>query len=166
MSRNLPVPLRSARPTQPDLRRPDQPEVIVINPAAATRRQPHPLARLAIGLAPDILHALERSLAQRGEVQPAPSRTQPPQLTTRLSGIQLSEVEYDLRAPFVRKVTVRRASAWAADLPQLFEAAEPQARGGGLRRAGVVGAGAIALAALGVLANRAGNLPGRGWRRW
>jgi hypothetical protein len=160
------VPLRSDRSARPQRRRPEQPEVIVINPAAASSRQPHPLARLAIGLAPDILHALERSLAQRGEGQPATSRAQPPQVTTRLSGIQLSEVEYDLRAPFVRRVTVRRASAWAAELPQLVVAAEPQARGGGLRRAGVVGAGAIALAALGVLANRAGNLPVRGWRRW
>jgi hypothetical protein len=165
MSRNLPVPLRSERSPQPDRRRPSQPEVIVIDPARATQRQLHPLARLAIGLAPDILHALERSLAQRGESHAASVRPEPAQTRARLTGFQFSEVEYDLRAPFVRKVTVRRASGWAAELPQLVEAIEPRARGGGLRRAGALGVGALALAALGVLANRGGNLPGRGWRR-
>ena len=171
MSKHLPVPVRSERPERLERpRRVERPEVIVIDPGRlAERRQPHPLARLALALVPDLLRAAERSLAQR---QPPPAlvrleQKEPREPRARASGFQLSEVEYDMRVPFVRRVTVRRASAWSAELPQLLSSdAAPEPHGkSGLRRAGVVGAGALALAALGLLAGRSGSLPGLGGRR-
>jgi hypothetical protein len=150
---------------------PQPPEVIVIGGQDKGQRVGSiatPLARLALSLAPDLLHAVERSLAQRERdaVAMAPAPRDPRIIS---SGIQFSEVEYDMRVPFLRKVTVRKASAWSSEMPApIVVEAPPAQRGTRLRRAGIVSlGGAVALTALGVLANRAGGtgLGGRrGWR--
>lgn len=114
------------------------------------------LAKLALRLAPDVLHAVERSLAER-ERRAQPGLTMLPGGDRRrfTSGVRLSEVEIDTAVPFVRRVVVRSATAWASDLP-FVEPAAP--RRGRLRRAGAIGAGsmlAVGIAALGMLAGRA-----------
>lgn len=162
MSRQLPALIRrdALRPFEGNSR----PEIIVVEQGRmAGRPSPHPLARLAVGLAPDILRAVERAVAQRaaaGTGSTAPTVSPDPWTDprSRASGFQLSETEYDMRMPFVRKITVRKATAWAADLPAFVPAATAgeQPRGGVLLRAGVLGLGACVVAALGLLASRAG----------
>jgi hypothetical protein len=71
--------------------------------------------------------------------------------------IQYSEIEYNSRVPFVRKVTVRTATSWTTSAPALLPEAE-EASGTLLRRAGMLGVGgAVAVAALRLFASR-GNL--------
>ncbi len=124
------------------------------------------LRRLLVSLTPDLLRLAERSITRR---QSSPALTPTVREAARIyrGGVQLSEVEYDMSLPFLRKVTVRKASAWATDLPftaPLDNAAPP--RGGKLRRAGMVSVGgAFVLAAVGLLANRVGNVAGLGSRR-
>ncbi len=140
--------------------------MIVLDRRAAGSRGTAPLGRLLVSLTPDLIRAVERSLAQRTESRPAAPVVRQDARAYR-SGVQLSEVEYDTRLPFLRKVTVRKASAWTSDLPFVQPASEtPDRRGGKLRRAGMLSVGgAFALAALGLLASRAGSIPGPGWRR-
>lgn len=146
MSRNLPVPVP-----------PERPEVVVLDPPrAVTTLGPRPLgtlARLAVHLTPDIIQAVERAVAQRRPT--TPPAQQPVDLRVYTDAIQYSEIEYDTRVPFVRKVTVRTATSWTSSAPAMAPAEE---RGNaGVRWVGVLGAGgAVALAALGMLANRRG----------
>lgn len=162
MSRQLPVPLRTGR-TEP---RVERPEVIVLDARAGGSRGTSAFGRLLLSLTPDLIRAVEHSLAQRNE-----SRSSAPAIRQDArayrGGVQLSEVEYDTSLPFLRKVTVRKASAWTTDLPFVEPVSEtPSRRGGKLRRAGLLSVGgAFALAALGLLANRAGSIPGLGSRR-
>ena len=162
MSRQLPVPLRPGR-IQP---RVERPEVIVLDARSAGSRGTSALGRLLVSLTPDLIRAVERSLAQRNESRPVTPAIRQNARAYR-GGVHLSEVEYDMRLPFLRKVTVRTASAWTSDLPFVEPASETaNRRGGKLRRAGLLSVGgAFALAALGLLANRAGNIPGLGSRR-
>lgn len=124
------------------------------------------LGRLLVSLTPDLVRAAERLLAQRSETRSAAPLVRQDARAYR-GGVQLSEVEYDTRLPFLRKVTVRKASAWSSDTPFVQPLLDtPGRRGGKLRRAGILSVGgAFALAALGLLANRAGSLPGLGSRR-
>ena len=155
MSRQLPVPLR-----------PERSEVIVLDSRVGKSRGTSAFGRLLVSLTPDLIRAVERSLTQRN----APASVAP---ATRQDarayhgGVQLSEVEYDTRLPFLRKVIVRKASAWTSDTPFVLPVPDTSSRRGGkLRRAGILSVGgAFALAALGLLANRAGNIPGLGSRR-
>ncbi|HMM42950.1 MAG TPA: hypothetical protein PKA95_13705 [Thermomicrobiales bacterium] len=149
MSQRLPVPLGSGRA--------EQPEVVVLTPGAGSSARANPLLRLALQMAPDVLRALDRSRSRAGQI--APVVTTPRNL---VHGLSMSEVELDIRIPLVRRVVVRKATAWAADLPVV---APPPARGGRLRRAGMLGAGAFAAATIGLLANRANGLVGPGSRR-
>lgn len=149
-SKYLPVPLRNAS------ERALKTNVIVLEPGAtqpSASRPAAPLARLALDLAPDILRAFERARSQRAAVVnlrlPAtePAREQ----RAFTSGVQLSEVELDMRVPFVRRVTIRKATAWTTAIP-IPPSIAPTPRSGRLRRAGVVSVGgAVALAALGLL---------------
>ena len=162
MSRQLPVPLRPGRTES----RVERPEVIVLDTRSGGSRGSSTLGRLLVSLTPDIVRAVERSLIQRSDMRSAAPLVRPDARAYR-GGIQISEVEYDTRLPFLRKVTVRKASAWTSDLPFVEPAPEVSTRRGGkLRRAGILSVGgAFALAALGLLANRAGSLPGLGSRR-
>ena len=162
MSRQLPVPLRPGR-SEP---RVERPEVIVLDSRSAGSRGTSAFGRLLLSLTPDLIRAVERSLAQRNESRAATPVVRQDTRAYR-GGVQLSEVEYDTRLPFLRKVTVRKASAWTSDLPFVDPVVEaPSRRGGKLRRAGLLSVGgAFALAALGLLANRAGSIPGLGSRR-
>jgi hypothetical protein len=156
MSKYLPVPVRGGRD------RAITHEVIVVEPRktqVSTGRSVAPLAKLALDLAPDLLRAFERSRAQRTDSMAIPATRLSANQRGLTSGVQLSEVELDMRVPFVRRVTVRRATAWTTDLPiapAVTPVTSPQ-RGGRFRRVGVVGlGGAVALAALGLVANRRG----------
>jgi hypothetical protein len=175
MSRNLPVPIRSER-----LKRRGQsdravrtpaPEVIVLDdhrsgsPGSASFVA-HPLARLAIGLAPDVLRAIERSMAQRRDASLTSAPVTRADTRSWASGFQLSEVEYDTRVPLVRKVTVRKAAAWTADFPTPTPTRQDDRRGGGrLRAAGLVSAGALGVAVVSLIVRGVGNLSRAGWRR-
>jgi hypothetical protein len=161
MSRQLPVPVRPGQ-TEP---RADRPEVIVVDSRAAGSHGASGFGRLLVSLTPDLIRVVERSLAQRNEARPVAPATRVDTRAYR-GGVQLSEVEYDTRLPFLRKVTVRKASAWTSDLPFVEPASEAPARRGRLRMAGFLSlGGAFALAALGLLAKRAGSIPGLGSRR-
>ena len=134
MSRQLPVPFRN-EPNGRSLAIPD-------GRSAANS----PLVRLAVALTPDVLRAAERVVLRRGDRQyPLQHSNQVPPSRS----IQLSEVEIDLTTPFVRRITVRNATAWST-FP-----VEPVANRSGLRRAGrVIGmSGALALVA-GVMVRR------------
>ncbi len=149
MSQRLPVPLGSGRA--------ERPEVVVLTPGGGTDGRANPLLRLVLQMAPDVLRALDRSRSRSRAIAPiAPS---PRNL---VHGLSMSEVELDVRIPLVRRVVVRKATAWAADLPVVTPV--PQ-RGARLRRAGMLGAGAFAAATIGLLANRASGLGGPGSRR-
>jgi hypothetical protein len=162
MSRQLPVPLRPGR-TEP---RVERPEVIVLDSRSAGARGASAFGQLLLSLTPDLIRVVERSLAQRDESRTATPAVQKDTRAYR-GGVQLSEVEYDMSLPFLRKVTVRKASAWTSDLPFFEPIAETTSRRGGkLRWAGLLSVGgAFVLAALGLIANRAGSIPGLGSRR-
>ena len=161
MSRQLPVPLRPGR-TNP---RVERPEVIVLDSRSTDSRGSSAFGRLLLSLTPDLIRAVERSLSQRNSsrsVAPAVRRD----ARAYRGGVQLSEIEYDTSLPFLRKVTVRKASAWTSDLPFTEQAPVAPGRRGTLRRAGLLSVGgAFALAAVGLIANRAGSIPGLGSRR-
>jgi hypothetical protein len=162
MSRQLPVPLRPGR-TEP---RVERPEVIVLDSRSGSSGGSSAFGRLLLSLTPDLIRVVEHSLSQRNASRSAAPAVRQ-DLRAYRGGVQLSEVEYDTTLPFLRKVTVRKASAWTSDLP-FFEpvAATSSRRGGKLRWAGVLSVGgAFALAAVGLLANRVGNIPGLGSRR-
>jgi len=150
-SKYLPAPLRSGS------ERAIQPDVIVIEPGMTRRpanRNAAPLAKLALDLAPDLLRAFERSRSQRADGMNIPARQtrRDSDRRTLTSGIRLSEVELDIRIPFVRRVTVRRATAWMTELP-LVPTVETPRRTGKFVRAGIVSiGGAVALAAVSLVA--------------
>jgi hypothetical protein len=165
MSRQLPVPLRPGR-SEP---RAERPEVIVLESRSNAARGSSAFGKLLLSLTPDLIRVVEQSLAQRSEREKRSASQITPlvqqDMRTYRGGIQLSEVEYDTSLPFLRKVTVRKASAWTSDSPFVAPVAEPapRGRGGSLRWAGLASVGgAVALAALGLLANR---IPGLGSRR-
>lgn len=149
----------------------DRPEVLVLDGERAAARPAAPksaaLARLALQLTPDVLRLVERSVAARGQ-QPAAA---PPPVATAVEervyaqGVRFSEVEYDSRLPWARKVTVRSATAWTTSAPaQPAAVVADDARGWRLRRAGLLGiGGAAAVAALGLLVK--GGLPSVGGPR-
>jgi hypothetical protein len=160
MSRGLPVPVR-----------PERSEVIVVNPPRPARIEGrgNTLARLALSLTPDVLEALERAMSQRRRA-PDPVRAMPhtsPDTRSRTSAVQHTDLEIQTWDPFPRRVRMRTTTQWTTSVPTLetFLADapddEPSSR---LRRAGIgalgVG-GALAIATLGVLANRGGLLKRR-----
>lgn len=129
-------------------------------------RKASTLGRLLVSLTPDVLRVVERSIAKRQESPVSIPATRKDSRVYQ-GGVQLSEVEYDMSLPFLRKVTVRQASAWSSDVPFIpsVRDTEPR-RSGKLRRAGMVSVGgAFVLAAVGLLANRVGNVTGLGSRR-
>ena len=149
MSQRLPVPLGSGRA--------ERPEVVVLTPGGAPAGRSNALLRLALQMAPDVLRALDRRATQPRAI--APAATRPRNL---VQGLSMSEVEVNVSIPLVRRVVVRKATAWAAEMPAIAPA---PARGGRLRRAGMLGAGAFAAATIGLLANRASGIVGSGSRR-
>lgn len=147
MQQRLPAPLGSEQ----------RPDVVVLSPGTRPAAPASPVLRLALQMAPDVLRALERSRSQKQTLAPAM-----PAPRTTVHGMSMSEVELDIRLPLVRRVVVRKASTWAADLPVVTPAPR---RGGLLRRIGMLSIGAFAAATIGVVANRASGLVGPGWRR-
>ena len=153
------MPKRSATPAQ----RP--PSELVLSQPNAAPTQPSTLTRLAIAAAPELLRAAERLANQRTQqrrVEPVAAPTSP-----RVESIQLSEVEIDFSVPFVRKITMRNASAWSvvplAAVAQAVVEAEAEKRGGRLRKASLVGISGAAAVAAGLLAHYADQrMGGRG----
>lgn len=129
----------------------------MLTPGSEPAGRSNALLRLALQMAPDVLRALNRPRSSASRV--APVVTRPRNL---VQGLSMSEVELDVSIPLVRRVVVRKATAWAAELPVVTPA---PARGGRLRRAGMLGAGAFAAATIGLLANRASGIVGSGSRR-
>lgn len=139
------------------------------------------LARAAIDLAPDVLRAIDGARSRRADanshaIVPAERRAEPPLLSSAQSSAggpiytrstRVTEREYDLRAPLVRRVVVREATSWESIVPQgSFQPSATSAarhdaagdEGGHWKLAGLVSlGGALAVAALGVLANRTRN---------
>jgi len=144
MQQRLPAPLGSGRA--------ERPEVVVLPAKAESSPRGNALLQLALQLAPDVLRTLERSRS-RNVRQVAPTIVEPRNI---VRGLNMSEVELDVRIPLVRNITVRRATAWAADIPTIAPAA-PR-RSGRLRRVGILGAGACVAATIGILANRASGV--------
>lgn len=154
MSRNAPVPVRSSSI--------ERPPVVVLDTVRPNKRQSpvdNPLARFALSVAPDLLRAVERSVSRRNDARQLSTLQPVGEKRTYTSGMNFSEYDVDVRLPFVRHVTVRKATAWATDAPsnEPVPVATPSLK----RRAGVVGIGGVlALTALGLIANRASALPG------
>lgn len=141
------------------------------------------LARAAIDLAPDVLRAIDGARTRRAgadsttsAIVPADRRADPPLLSSAQSSAggpvytrstRVTEREYNLRAPLVRRVVVREATSWESIIPQgSFQSNVASAarhdrtedEGGHWKVAGLVSlGGALAVAALGVLANRTRN---------
>lgn len=162
MSRQLPDPLRPGR-TEP---RVERPEVIVLDSRSGGSRASSAFGRLLLSMTPDLIRVVERSLAERNVSRPVAPVIRQDARAYR-GGIQLSEVEYDTSLPFLRKVTVRKANAWASDLPFTEQVPmTPARRSEKLWMAGILSVGgAFALAAVGLIANRVGSIPGLGSRR-
>lgn len=162
MARQVPAQLRSGQ----SLSLPDRPDVVVLESRPDRSGAPSAVGRALVSLTPDLIRVVERSLANRKDARHVAPVT-PQDARAYRSGIQLSEVEYDTRLPFLRKVTVRKANAWTSDLPFDLPPVEPASRRGGrFWTAGILSVGgAFALAALGLIANRAGSIPGLGSRR-
>jgi hypothetical protein len=155
MSKNLPAPLQPQQPARPP--------VVVLD---GTERRPRAsaggsLARFLLNVTPDLLRVVERSVEARNAARSqAPVQLVQTAQDRRIftSGMSVTEYDVDMRLPFVRHLTVRRASAWATDAPYVAPDAGPEpARGGRLRRAGLMSVGgALALAALGLVARGTG----------
>lgn len=151
MSRNTPAPIRSTSI--------ERPRVVLLDGARTDKRPSpvdNPLARFALSVTPDLLRVVERSIIRRNEARQVTQMHPIADKRTYTSGMNISEYDIDVRFPFVRNVTVRRASAWATDAP----AVEPVVATSSLkRRAGFVGVGGVlALTALGLVASRASAL--------
>lgn len=105
-----------------------------------------PLGAAASEVAPDLVRlAAERVAAQRLGRRGDSHQTPP-----GASGVDVSEVEIDLAAPFVRRVVVRTASSWAVS-PEVLQPARRRRRAG---RLGLRAAMLAALAMLGLAASR------------
>lgn len=100
-----------------------------------------PLGAAASEVAPDLVRLAAERVGRRGDShQPSPGA----------SGVDVSEVEIDLAAPFVRRVVVRTASSWSVS-PEVLQPARRRRRAG---RLGLRAAMLAALAMLGLAASR------------
>ena len=97
MSRQLPVPIQNKQESR---------SLAVPGQQTSTSS---PLVRLAVALAPDILRAAEQVVLKR-VAEPARKESAP---VLHGQSMHLSEVEIDTSLPFVRRVTIRNASAWS-----------------------------------------------------
>lgn len=100
-----------------------------------------PLGAAASEVAPDLVRLAAERVGRRGDSHQTPPGA---------SGVDVSEVEIDLAAPFVRRVVVRTASSWAVS-PEVLQPARRRRRAG---RLGLRAAMLAALAMLGLAASR------------
>ena len=101
MSNNLPVPRTGM-----------EPETITSNAgrsSSLTEWIGSPVGRAIAQVLPDIIRMATRS--RPADSQPTVSHILPS--SDGASGMTLSEVEVDVDAPFIRKVTIRSASSWS-----------------------------------------------------
>jgi hypothetical protein len=120
------------------------------------------LARVAIAAAPEILRVAEQ-LANRRAQQRKPEVVPS---ARAVESIQLSEVVIDFTVPFVRKITMRNATAWSVAPhvgPPLVTVEQPDKRGTRMKRVGLVGISGAAALAAGLIAHYADQrIGGRG----
>lgn len=100
-----------------------------------------PLGAAASEVAPDLVRLAAERVGRRGDSHQTPPGA---------SGVDVSEVEIDLAAPFVRRVVVRTASSWSVS-PEVLQPARRRRRAG---RLGLRAAMLAALAMLGLAASR------------
>ncbi|MFO7270347.1 MAG: hypothetical protein DIU58_002760 [Sphaerobacter thermophilus] len=100
-----------------------------------------PLGAAASEVAPDLVRLAAERVGRRGNSHQTPPGA---------SGVDVSEVEIDLAAPFVRRVVVRTASSWSVS-PEVLQPARRRRRAG---RLGLRAAMLAALAMLGLAASR------------
>jgi hypothetical protein len=129
----------------------DQRPVVVSGPAGLERARSwlsSPMGQAALDLVPDVVRWIgRRPHGTVGSVPYLPS--------SGANGVTVSEVEMDLRVPFVRRVVIRSASSWSI-APEILLAERRQRRG----RLGVSLLSIAALAVAGVVAARkSGQLP-------
>ncbi|ACZ37501.1 hypothetical protein [Sphaerobacter thermophilus] len=100
-----------------------------------------PLGAAASEVAPDLVRLAAERVGRRGNSHQTPPGA---------SGVDVSEVEIDLAAPFVRRVVVRTASSWSVS-PEVLQPSRRRRRAG---RLGLRAAMLAALAMLGLAASR------------
>jgi hypothetical protein len=129
----------------------DQRPVVVSGPAGLERARSwfsSPMGQAAIDLVPEVVRWLGRRPQDASRPVPYLPRS-------GANGVTVSEVEMDLRVPFVRRVVIRSASSWSI-APEILLAERKQRRG----RLGVSLLSIAALAVAGVVAARkSGQLP-------
>lgn len=110
------------------------------------------ISRLASAVAPDLIRIAERWASER--VRQRDVREHVPQHATSGEAMFMSEVEVDVSAPFIRKVTMRRVAAWQTT-PVTVDPPARDRRDGVMRRVGLIGATGLVAVAAGLLAKRA-----------
>lgn len=148
MPRGLPAPLHR-----------EPPEVVVVETAPATaHRRGGSLARLALSVTPDVIEVVDRALAQRRLLAEQRAVTAAPiDNRSHTHAVQRSEVEINTWDPFPRRIKMTTTTQWVTSTPTPAQAAPTNdERGSALRRAGIGAVGALAIATLGVMANRNG----------
>ncbi|MFW6075220.1 MAG: hypothetical protein ACOC9Y_06475 [Chloroflexota bacterium] len=117
------------------------------------------LSQFALALAPDILRVAERLASNRSQNR-AIQKELPVQRDS-VQGIHLSEVEIDMSVPFVRKITMRNATAWSRSPYLSALPPPPSPKRGRLRRIGILGASSALAIVAGIVTRRVGPLAQR-----
>jgi len=138
-------------------------ELVPSRPTSSSQQST--LARIAIAAAPEILRVAEQLAQQRTQQRKVEATPSAPSART-VESIQLSEVVIDFTVPFVRKITMRNASAWSVTPPAgapLLSVVLPDKRGTRMKRVGLVGISGAAALAAGLIAHYADQrIGGRG----
>ena len=108
-------------------------------------------------VAPDVIRAAERIATQRLQARDwAPAVSAMPNHT---EAVHLSEVEVDISVPFVRRITMRKMTAWQnGPAEQVVIPAPKRSRSRIGRKIGLIGASSLLALGVGILARRVGPL--------
>ncbi len=114
-------------------------------------------SRLAIAAAPQILSIVERLATERQKNRQQKQSGMIPDAPDE--AVHLSEVEVDLSFPFVKKVTVRKATAWSKSAsPPEIVIRQTSNQSSKLRRIGWLGIGAAGAALASAVAIKGSSL--------
>ncbi len=122
---------------------------------------PSTTARVLAAVAPDVIRMAERAATARlAQRQQSKDSVQIPDHT---EAFHMSEVQIDTSIPFVRRVTMRKLTAWnnnpvAIEMVQPDLPAPPPRKR--LRKAGLVGASGLIVFCAGMMARRLVPFPG------
>ena len=114
-------------------------------------------SRVLAAVAPDVIRAAERIATQRLQARDrAPVASTIPNHT---EAIHLSEVEVDISVPFVRRITMRKMTAWQNSPTEPVVVPAEKRSGSRIgRKIGLIGASSLLALGVGVLARRVGPL--------